>query len=401
MRWLTALALLALPSLIGAAAPAVTTAPAVLKLIDQLGSEDTDTRKAAEKKLEELGEDILPALLAASKKHPDIDTRLRAMVVARNIRARHWGPVKAIGPGASLTAYPFGGGYWLNRVRFSHDSKYAIAAGGGLILYEIATGKEIGRTLEVGGARPGLDLSKDGKHVLTGHASANATEFHLVEIPSLKTVQTFKGHKSGFLAVALSPDGKTAASASSDGTVRLWSIETGKEQGQLPGLPTSATCVAFSPDGKQVMTGHGTVKGYPQIRLFDVQTRKQVKSYTLHKENATVTGVRFRPDKKTAVSSCNQGQVILWEVGSGKKLQTMNNVSGVNDLALSPDGKRALTAGVGDAKVKLWELDSGKLLETFEGHLGTAVLGVAFSRDGRQALSTDTINCVRVWKMGR
>src|SRR5688572_21271042 len=112
--------LLIVPALVLAAAPAVPTAPVVAKLIDQLGGDD-DTRAAAERKLTELGEDVLPALASASKKHPDIDTRLRAMVVARAIRARNWGPIKAIGPGAELKVYPIGGGYWLNRVRFGPE----------------------------------------------------------------------------------------------------------------------------------------------------------------------------------------------------------------------------------------------------------------------------------------
>src|SRR5262249_6396697 len=77
------------------------------------------------------------------RRYPDVDVRLRALVVARAIRARGWGLIKAMGPGASLTAPPFGGGYWLNRVAFSGDGQYAVVGGGALILYDLATGKEV------------------------------------------------------------------------------------------------------------------------------------------------------------------------------------------------------------------------------------------------------------------
>jgi WD40 repeat protein len=110
--------------------------------------------------------------------------------------------------------------------------------------------------------------------------------------------------------------------------------------------------------------------------------------------------VAFRPDGKTAVSADSSGKVLLWDLLSGKVVLTMNHGAAVNDLAVSPDGKRALTAGFGDARVKLWELGTGRLLESFDGHLG-AVLGVGFSPDGRRAISCDSVATVRVWKLGR
>src|SRR5262249_7862981 len=158
------------------------------------------------------GEPALPALRRLARGHPDVEVRLRAMVVARAIRSRGWGLIKAMGPGATLTASPFGGGYWLNRVAFSGDGKYPVVGGRALILFALAPGREGGRVLEVGGARPGLAMSADGKRCLTAHA--NSTVFHLVEVPSLRTVQTFTGHVRGLVCVELSPDGALAASAS-------------------------------------------------------------------------------------------------------------------------------------------------------------------------------------------
>jgi WD40 repeat protein len=392
MRPLLALALL-LPAVALAAAPAVPTAPAVAKLIDQLGDEDADVRKAAEAKLTGLGEDVVPALLAASKKHADVDVRLRVMTIARALHAKNWGPVKAIGPGAALKASPFGGGYWLNRVRFSKDGKYAVAAGGALILYEIDSGKEVGRVLEVGGARPGLDLSADGKFALTGHASA--ADVHLVEIPSLKTAQTFTGHKGGISSVALSADAKKAVSVGTDATVRIWDVKTGKELGQLSGLGV-VTRAVFSPDGKNLLVGLSGKAG--ELRLFDAESRKPLAGYKGHKDG--VSGIGFLPGGKSAVASDASGQVIVWDLETGKAKWQMSHGGYVYDLAVSPDGRRALTAGFADQKVKLWDLRAGKLIESYEGHVGS-VLGVGFSADGRRALSSDSVCCVRVWKMGR
>ena len=73
----------------------------------------------------------------------------------------------------------------------------------------------------------------------------------------------------------------------------------------------------------------------------------------------------------------------------GKPLLRLKHGGQVNEVALAPDGRRALTAGLHDRTVKVWDIDAG------------GVLGVAFSPDGRLALSCDTATTVRLWKVGR
>ena len=55
-------------------------------------------------------------------------------------------------------------------------------------------------------------------------------------------------------------------------------------------------------------------------------------------------------------------------------------------------------AGFGDRVVRLWDLEAGKEIKKFEGHPG-AVLGVAFSPDGKRALSSDSNCTIKLWKL--
>jgi WD40 repeat protein len=75
--------------------------------------------------------------------------------------------------------------------------------------------------------------------------------------------RTLVGHTEPVQRLAFSPDGGAPATASGDGTVRLWNVRTGAENGRPTGLTSAAlTAVAFSPDGRTVATAgqDGTVR---------------------------------------------------------------------------------------------------------------------------------------------
>ncbi len=89
---------------------------------------------------------------------------------------------------------------------------------------------------------------------------------------------TLKGHTNAVVAVAFSPDSKTLASASYDGTLKLWDMTTGKERATLGEYKGCLGCVAFSPDGKTLASGAIGSPGYfpdlKNVKLWDVATGK-------------------------------------------------------------------------------------------------------------------------------
>jgi dipeptidyl aminopeptidase/acylaminoacyl peptidase len=170
--------------------------------------------------------------------------------------------------------------------------------------------------------------------------------------------------------------------------VRLWEAAGGKPIATLPhGAPVNA--VAFSPDGRTVLTGSND-----GARLWEAASGKEIA--TLHNAGGIWFGVQpwaFSPDGRTLLIACSDQTACLWEAASGKPIATLRHKGDVGSVAFSPDGRTVLT-GSRDKTARLWEAASGKPLVTLR-HEG-AVHAVAFSPDGRTVL-TGSNDGARLW----
>jgi hypothetical protein len=243
-----------------------------------------------------------------------------------------------------------------------------------------------------GAAVLSLAFSPDGKLALSG---CDDGIIRLWEVTSGKGLRRFEGHKQAVHGLAFSADGRQFLSCGQDRTVRLWDVATGKELGRLAGHTDVVRCVAFSPDGRRALSGGAD----RTIRLWDVSTGKEIRTVT--PKAGTIHAVAFSGDRRLALSACEDKAVSLWDVNSGNELRRFEgHTRPVYSVAFSPDGKRAVTGGQ-DKTVRLWDIKSGKQLRCLEGH-ANAVIRVAFSADGKWIVSGSSQHqerdqTIRVW----
>ncbi len=202
------------------------------------------------------------------------------------------------------------------------------------------------------------------------------------------------GHGEGVTSVAFSPDGRNILSGSLDKTLKLWDVVTGKL------VRTFVTgdlvhAVAFSPDGYTVLSP-GLNNSF---ELWDVTTGKLIRTFKGH--SSDVTSVAFSPDGRFVLSGSRDNTLRLWDAATGKPIHTfLGHMYSVNSVAFSPDGRFVLSSSL-DNTIRLWDAATGKELRIFQGrHLRDvtqSVKSVAFSPDGRAVLSGSGDNTLNLW----
>lgn len=201
--------------------------------------------------------------------------------------------------------------------------------------------------------------------------------------------------------VQFSPDGRRLA-ACSDGVVKLWDAQTGREQLTCRVPQANLRCVTFSPDGRRLATVGGlfAVHRDREINVLDAQTGQELLSLRGH-----VGGLRsvvFSPDGSRLASTGLDQTVKLWDAATGQVVLTLRgHIDHVFCVAFSPDGHQLASAGL-DAMVRIWDATpvgdaQGPEYLALRGHTG-AVTDVAFHpTDGRTLASAGTDGTVRVW----
>lgn len=197
-----------------------------------------------------------------------------------------------------------------------------------------------------------------------------------------QTIKRWSAHEASARLLAFKPDGaQLATSAGIDGTVKLWSSETGEPLFIIPQAAKHCTveAIAFHPtEGVLAVAGidwAGSSDSEGIVALWNLAT---------HKLDRVLDGgasrIAFSADGKFLAAVSTFRSIFIWDVDAGVMIQELTGLEmTTNAIAFDPAG-RYLASGSDDCGLRVWDVNNWHLLATFD--LETPVKDLAFGPDG-------------------
>jgi len=201
-----------------------------------------------------------------------------------------------------------------------------------------------------------------------------------------------RGHTGVIRGIAHLPDGRRIITCSSDGSLRLWEIESGAQIGDdwVDGRKEGVWSIALSPNSKTVASGSNDGK----VRLWDVETKKVAARWTGHTNAAR--SLCWTVDGERVVSGSHDGTIRVWDVESGDTVlgPIKTGHERVFAVIYSPDTTTIATGGYNENALKIWDAKTGNLLSTIE--LDYRAWSLAWTSDQKKLL-TGSYTSIRIF----
>lgn len=169
-------------------------------------------------------------------------------------------------------------------------------------------------------------------------------------------------------------------------------------QATLRGHASGISGVVFSPDGRFIASS-----SYDRaIKIWDVGTGREIQ--TLEGHDSNVNCLAFSPDGRLLASGSDYRKIKLWDAATGHEVRTLTaGCHHVSCIVFSPDGRLLAAAsnpqgGETPPTTQIWEVDTGRVIRTFGGHK-YGITSVAFSPDGWLLAVAGGHRTVKLWEM--
>lgn len=261
---------------------------------------------------------------------------------------------------------------WINAVRFSADGKLLATGGEDQLIQvrEAATGKLLHSLWGHDDFVNSLSFHPDGAVLASASRDGSLKIWNLEKTGEI----TFDVCINGPWYAPVSPTTPQMAAACSDSLIGIWNLNTGQRDKVLTGK--NANCAVFSPDGTLLASaGHDK-----SVRIWDIADEKEIQAWEGH--TSSIFGIDWNGD---LIASAG-GDIRIWNFKTGKaeKLLTFEG-NPAYAVAFSPDGGK-LAAGMSDGKVYIF--DTGNWKQLMEFRAGKDSKYLVFDSSGERLVST-------------
>jgi WD40 repeat protein len=290
-----------------------------------------------------------------------------------------------VDPGAGLRVLR-GHTSYVYPVAYSSDGRW-IASGSWdktVRLWDVATRQPIGPPMDHPGVVFTLAFGPDSSWLVTG-----CDQDRYLRIWSLATAEVrelIEGPGDRNIGVAVSPDGRRLAAFDIKRNMRVHDLATRRAVASGKG-----SALAYSPDGRWLA---GAGEDERVLYLWEAQTLRPTARFIGH--TAAIMSVAFSHDGRRLVSTAGRDQAVrVWDLSTGQGRVLEGHTDVVYAAVFHPGGARVASAGR-DRAIWLWDLATGQEVARLEGH-ANYVWSLAFSPDGTSLVSGSGDTTVRLW----
>ncbi len=239
------------------------------------------------------------------------------------------------------------------------DRAVTVSDDSDLILWDLKSGAALQRFSGKGEKVISLEISPDERFAAVASWENEARIYDLAASPP-KLAHTLRGHRNNVNAVAFSVDGTKIFTASYDGGIRQFDLETGTFERELYNLGWGVNTLKALPDGKTLLFGVTDGK----LGVLEIASGDEVKVLPPH--SRPVLSLALSPGGKRFASGGGDGVIRVFDTKTFEMLEEFQNPYGpVWGLAFTVDGNRLFYAGLDD-EVHLWQIAPRKPFETLE-----------------------------------
>lgn len=197
-----------------------------------------------------------------------------------------------------------------------------------------------------------------------GQLAISASDDSNLKIWNIETQQlclTLHGHVASINAVIALPDNRRVVSSSQDKTIRIWDIKDGKEILRLDNLVFWLPTIAITTDGRQMVSNGSSKDKSGLLRVWDLECGRLRNTIDVHSK-FWIDKILLTPDGSRLIAGLtHHDKLYQWDFETGNKLLPLEGSDDfASILGVTPDGNQLITGSCNNGILSLWDLKTGK-----------------------------------------